>query len=235
MIELPLIFLGGLLGSSHCIGMCGGFALTVGLGARGLRANLARQLVYSAGRIFSYGFLGCVAGFAGFWFARRSGAFVPLQAGLSLVAGVLLVAQGLLGLGLFPGGIFRRSAPPRRSSCLAGTFLGTFLMSPRVSDVFVAGLLNGLLPCGLVYGYLSLASSAASLPAGLATMIAFGLGTVPAMVLTGAGASVVSVAARHRLHRIAAVCVLLTGVLAIARGVAFLAVGSTAQCPACLT
>ena len=46
MIELPLVFLGGLLGSAHCVGMCGGFALSIGLGARGFAANLGRQLIY---------------------------------------------------------------------------------------------------------------------------------------------------------------------------------------------
>ena len=53
MIELPLVFLGGLLGSAHCVGMCGGFALTIGLGARDVAANVCRQLVYTAGRIFT--------------------------------------------------------------------------------------------------------------------------------------------------------------------------------------
>ncbi len=57
MIELPLVLLGGLLGSSHCIGMCGGFAISIGLGNRRLSSHVLRQLVYSSGRVFTYAFL----------------------------------------------------------------------------------------------------------------------------------------------------------------------------------
>ena len=71
MIELPLVFLGGLLGSAHCVGMCGGFAVSIGIGSRGLASNLRRQLVYTAGRIFTYSFFGIVAGYAGLWIAAQ--------------------------------------------------------------------------------------------------------------------------------------------------------------------
>jgi sulfite exporter TauE/SafE len=237
MIELPLVLLGGLLGSAHCVGMCGGFALTVGLGARNAAANIRRQLVFSCGRVFTYAFLGSVAGFAGFWFVRRTAALVDLQAGLSLLAGGLLVVQGLLALGVIRrrrwAGLGLGPRPP--SPCPAGTLTGAFLSSPRWLDVFVAGVLNGLLPCGLVYAYLSLASSTASMPKGMATMLAFGAGTVPVMVLTGTGASVLSYAARRGLFRVAAVCVLLTGMLALGRGIRFLESGESRSpaCPAC--
>lgn len=233
MIELPLVALGGVLGSSHCIGMCGGFALSIGLGAPSWSRNLARQLVYSTGRVFTYGFLGLAAGFAGFWFAQRSGTLIHAQAILSIVAGLLLVAQGLGATGLLPRHLWHANssgAPP----CLFGSFLGPFLHSPRWESVFMAGVINGLLPCGLVYGYLALASSTASLLMGLLTMIAFGVGTVPVMALTGSGATLVSFAARRRLFRVAGVCVLLTGLLAITRGLSFWGFGGSApHCPNC--
>jgi sulfite exporter TauE/SafE len=240
VIELPLIVLGGLLGASHCIGMCGSFALAVGIGARSARANLLRQLVYSSGRVFTYAFLGAIAGFCGFWFVRRTAPLVHLQAVLSLLAGALLVVQGLLALGAVlrrQGGVGRRlrlQIGPR-SPCLTGTLVGALLGSPRGTDVFLAGVLNGLLPCGLVYGYLSLATSTASLTGGVATMLAFGAGTVPGMVLAGAGASVLSHALRRELFRVAAVCVLATGLLAVARGAVFLEHHNDAlpSCPAC--
>jgi len=71
MTELPLIFLGGLLGSSHCIGICGPLALALGANQSQLRTNLARQLVFSAGRIFTYSFGGAVAAFSGWWLTQR--------------------------------------------------------------------------------------------------------------------------------------------------------------------
>ena len=58
MIEWPLVVVAGLLGSSHCLGMCGPLALAVGAGTRDVRANLVRQLTYSAGRIATYAALG---------------------------------------------------------------------------------------------------------------------------------------------------------------------------------
>lgn len=235
-LELPLIFLGGLLGSSHCVGMCGGFALTIGLGARSAGGNVARQLLFASGRLFTYAFLGAAAGFAGSWFARRSGSLVGLQAALSLLAGTLLTFQGLKSLGLLPTRVWTKLARHNPTpACLAGTFAAGFLSSSRRIDVFLAGVFNGLLPCGLVYGYLSLATSSASLVTGPATMVAFGLGTVPAMVLTGVGASLLPLAARRRVFQAAAVCVLATGLLAAARGVAFLGGDGTSEthCPAC--
>jgi sulfite exporter TauE/SafE len=234
MSELPLIALAGLLGSSHCVGMCGGFVLSIGLGARGWKHNLARQFIYCAGRVFTYGFLGSVAGFAGFWFVRRSGMLIHAQAALSLVAGAVLVSQGLIALRLIPK--FVVAGRPKRqlaSPCLAASFLRPFLTSPRLDLVFFSGLLNGLLPCGLVYGYLALASSEADLVHGLAIMVAFGAGTVPIMILTGAGASVLSGAVRRRLFLVAGCCVLVTGLVAIGRGVQFARAAGDKSCPAC--
>jgi sulfite exporter TauE/SafE len=233
MTALALIAFGGLLGSSHCVGMCGGFALTVGMGTRGPVRNLARQLVYSAGRIFTYAFLGAAAGFAGFWFARRTTQLIHAQALLSFLAGVLLIAQGCLALGFVPARVRRVGQAGAGASCLAGSFVRPFLASPRWYHVFVAGMLNGLLPCGLVYGYLALASSSASLPHGLCVMAAFGAGTVPAMALVGLGASTFSLAARRGLFRVAGVCVLLTGLAAVARGVEFYRSALVPHCPGC--
>lgn len=232
MSELPLIVLGGVLGSSHCVGMCGGFALTIGVGAPSVSKNLARQLVYSTGRIFTYAFLGAAAGCAGIWFSQRSWHLVHAQSALSLVAGVLLIAQGLITLRLIsiPSVSFWA---PSGAGCLTAPIVRTFLGSPHWYFVFIAGVLNGLLPCGLVYGYLALATSTASVPHGLALMAAFGAGTVPVMVLTGVGVSAVALRARQHLFRLAGLCVLITGLLAVARGAAAWTSDTPSQCPGC--
>jgi sulfite exporter TauE/SafE len=233
MIELPLVFLGGLLGSAHCIGMCGGFAVTIGLSTTGVLANLRRQLIYTAGRIFTYSFLGVAAGYAGLWAASRVTLWINVQAALCVLAGLLLAAQGLIGLGLVP----RRFSSQRSavgSLCLARSFVGPFLASSRLIDVLVAGVLTGFLPCGLVYGFLALASSSASISAGLIIMILFGAGTAPLMMLTGTGASLLSYARRQSLLRISASCVLLTGVVSIARGVFFLQIWGVPEVARCV-
>jgi uncharacterized protein len=255
MIGLPLVFLGGLLGSAHCVGMCGGFALLIGSGTRSTAANLTRQLIYSAGRIFTYGSIGAAVGFAGLRLAVDAPAVIHVQALLAIVAGVLLSAQGLAAAGILTRARLRSAwAHFRRQrqqlalpvlgqsssggGCLATTGLAAFLRSPGWGSVFLAGMLTGFLPCGLVYAYLALAASAADFVGGMMTMAVFGLGTVPLMVTTGCGASLLSVATRQRLYRLAAWCVVLTGLLSTARGLSFLDLGESAaggSCPMCLT
>jgi uncharacterized protein len=232
VLDLPLIFLGGLLGSSHCIGMCGGFALSIGGTAPSLAHNLRRQAVYSCGRIFTYVCGGALAGYGGMRLADRASEWVNVAACLAVAAGLLLVWQGLLA-----AGVLRRRVPAASvMPCLGGSLLATFLRSPGLRHIFLAGLFTGLLPCGLVYAYLALASSTRGLLLGVATMALFGLGTVPLMVLAGASGSLLSLAARRRLLQVAAWCVVATGCLAIARGLGFLHVAGiwiAAGCPYC--
>jgi sulfite exporter TauE/SafE len=235
MIELPLIFLGGLLGSAHCVGMCGGFALTIGVGASGLRSNLGRQLVYTLGRVLTYAFFGVAAGYAGLWLAHKAGTLVNVQAGLSMIAGGLLMFQGSRALGIIPRRLFAASGGGG-TPCLAGTFVGPFMTAPGWSNVLIAGVLTGFLPCGLVYGFLTLASSSASVLRGLLTMCAFGAGTAPIMILTGVGGSLLSHSGRRQLLWVSAVCVLVTGLISLARGIMFIQFpGSSAldACPFC--
>jgi sulfite exporter TauE/SafE len=100
--------------------------------------------------------------------------------------------------------------------------------------VLIAGVLTGFLPCGLVYGFLALASSSASVAVGLIIMVLFGLGTAPLLILAGAGASLLSFARRQSLLRASAVCVCLTGLVSIARGVLFLQIWGAPEVARCL-
>jgi sulfite exporter TauE/SafE len=229
MIELPLVFLGGLLGSAHCIGMCGPFALTIGSGAMNLRVNLTRQFVYTLGRIFTYSTLGALAGFGGWRMAQSMPAIVNLPAVLAVVAGGLLLYQGLLA-----AGVLRKSIKSGiRGPCLGGTMLATFLIAPGLSNVFLAGVFTGFLPCGLVYAFLALAGSSGSLPVAAVTMAVFGAGTAPIMLLTGCGGSLLSLARRRWLYQLAAWCVVLTGAVSLARGFGFLHIPGWFDAPGC--
>lgn len=217
MIEWPLVFAAGLLGSSHCIGMCGGFALAIGSSSRSLSANAGRQLVYTAGRVFTYAFLGAAAGFGGWRLAQAAPWLVNLPALLAILAGLALIYQGLRAAGWLG-----RASKAGGGPCLAGSIFATFLTAPGLLNAFLAGLLTGLLPCGLLYGMLALAASTQHIGLGAAAMALFGLGTAPVMVLTGCGGSLLSLAARRHVLRVAAWCVVLTGVISIARGCGFL-------------
>jgi sulfite exporter TauE/SafE len=154
---------------------------------------------------------------------------------LAIIAGLFLIGQGLFSAGVMSRvSLVRFIQRPMGSggptvrgtlgsaiipSCLAGGMLGPLLRSGGSQAAFLAGMLTGFLPCGLVYAYLALAASTHNPLAGLLTMVAFGLGTVPLMVLTGAGMSLVNPARRQFVLRLAAWCVVITGVIALARGV----------------
>lgn len=232
MIELPLVFVAGLLGSAHCIGMCGPLAITLGAGSA-FRPNVRRQLVYSAGRIFTYSFCGAAAGFAGVWLTQQSRALVVSQAWLAIAAGVALILMGLATAGILPRLASRAFG---RMSCGGAVGLKTFLTAPGWSSVFLAGIGTGFIPCGLVYAFLLKAGSTGSLWLGGLTMALFGLGTIPLMVATGVGGSLLSLAARARIYRVAAWCVVFAGALTVVRGVAQLQPvehAATAACPFC--
>ncbi len=232
MIELPFIFFAGVLGSSHCIGMCGPLALALGGRGYSVAENVSRQLIFSAGRIFTYSTLGATAGFAGLWLTSRPTTLVNVQAVLAIVAGVLMVVLGLMSTGVLP--------PIRivgaRTPCLSGSWLKTMLGGRGLTHAFLAGLFTGFIPCGLVYSFLALAASTGTVLSGGLTMAMFGLGTVPLMVTTGTGGSLLNLAIRSRAVRMAAWCVVITGCISLARGFGFLEMSSSvvsAGCPLC--
>ncbi len=230
MMELPLIFVAGILGSAHCVGMCGGFAVAVGSRAANWRGNAARQALYTAGRIFTYATLGAMAGFFGSQLSREFPTLLALPAILSLIAGAILIYQGLLAAGWLP-----KSGVVGRTTCLAGSFLAKFLVGPRSLQVFLAGLFTGLLPCGLLYSMVTLAASTRSMLSAMAIMIVFGLGTAPAMMLAGWGGNLLRRSWRKPAFTLAAVCLILTGVLSVARGANLLLfpAAPTKACPLC--
>ncbi len=233
MIELPLIFLGGLLGSAHCLGMCGPLAISLSAGASPGTNHLQRQLVFSVGRIFTYSFCGALAGFSGAWITRQSSGFVQSQATLAIFAGTLLVLMGLVTAGVLPRPFYRLLGG---LPCGATTWLKTFLSAPGWSGPLLAGLFTGFIPCGLVYAFLLKAGSSANMAQGMLTMLAFGIGTIPLMVIVGYGGQFLSLVSRAQILRIAAWCIVVTGVISIARGaIQFNAPGenTTAACPLC--
>lgn len=218
MNSLPLIFIAGALASAHCIGMCGPIALAIGSGTPSWKTNLVRQSFYTCGRLITYAVFGVAAGAAGLYLQQRSAAIVNAAAVLAIVAGLFLLYQGLRAAGVIAR---RQRASTAHGPCLTNAFIGEFLRSPRMPNVFLAGLFSGMLPCGLVYGFVALAASSSDPLAGAGLMVAFGLGTAPVMMLTGCGGYLLNVAARTSIYRIAAWCVVATGLISIARGAGF--------------
>jgi hypothetical protein len=227
MIELPLIFVAGLLGSAHCLGMCGGFTLAVGSHASTWQGNALRQFLYTAGRVFTYAVLGAIAGYCGLRLTSQLPLIRLLPAVLAVAAGGILVYQGLLATGWL-----RKRAQVGPTTCLAGSFFSPMLGGPRLLQSFLAGVFTGLLPCGLLYGMLALAASSGAMLPAMAIMVIFALGTAPAMILTGLSGSLVKLAWRKPLFRFAGVCLIVLGAISVARG-AGLALRTDDQTPAC--
>lgn len=217
MLELPLVLTSGFLGSGHCVGMCGPFALILGSQARNHRRPLARQLLYSLGRVFTYAFLGASAGFGGQRLVGLGAGTINVPAVLALVAGCYLIREGLAA-----AGIWRRPVKESGAGCLGGGMLRTFLAAPTAGGIFLAGVFTGFMPCGLVYAFLAFAMQTRSLVDGALVMAVFGLGTIPIMVATGLSSQILTWRTREKLLRAAAWCVLLAGVISVGRGYAFL-------------
>ena len=187
-VTLSAALVAGLVGSSHCLGMCGGIAAALGAGigrpGTGPLGALGHALVYNAGRIASYALAGAIAGGIGLGLGQALHAPAAALV-LRVLTGLVLVAIGLqvacnlrLLRPLESAGMhaWRRVAPLARS-----------LMGRRdITGALALGALWGWLPCGLVYGMLLAAAAAGGPASGAATMVAFGLGTAPAMVATGA-------------------------------------------------
>jgi len=184
-------FVAGLVGSSHCLGMCGGISAALGMGtagpAAGWASSLGRALVYNGGRIVSYAAAGTLAGGIGFVLGQAVHAPTAIVV-LRVLTGLVLIAIGLQvafnlrllrPLETIGMHAWRRVAP-----------LATGLMGRRgIVPTFLLGTLWGWMPCGLVYGMLVAAAATGEPGTGAALMAVFGLGTAPAMVATGALAS----------------------------------------------
>ena len=231
--EFTLIFVSGVLVSAHCIGMCGGIAATMSLGTRSITEALLRQGFWSLGRTLTYMFLGIMVASIGAKFLKSQGHAIWLQAMFAIVAGVLLIIQGLHAAGWLSWRVRRRSGIP----CVTRTVFSQFFRGGSSTGVFIAGLLTGFLPCGLVYSFLALAASSGSVAKGVLIMMCFGLGTIPVMLVTGAGLSLATIGIRRKLIQVAAVSVVVTGLMTAARGIVFAANGkksdSVQSCPVC--
>lgn len=208
MLDLSVVFLAGLLGSAHCAGMCGGFAIALGA-LPGTRAYAARLAVYLAGKALTYVLLGALAGAFGYGLFL----FTGVQKGLTMAAGAAMVALGvallrggaaLSGVG---GGLAARLTRPLARLAGRGT----------LASALGLGMLNGLLPCGLVVALLVQAAFAGDALAGALTMSVFGVATMPALAVTGVVGRMAAPAFRHRLQRWGGAFVVLLGLLTVAR------------------
>jgi len=226
MTYYALLFVAGFAGSFHCIGMCGGFACALGADPRGASATSLRHLLYNTGRLTTYCFLGALAGGLGqvicASLATRPGSGVAFlgaslnagQRGLAVMAGLLMIFMALRFFGL--RGWFRVNTGFGGSTLIIS--LRSLLARRGFAAPLGLGVLNGFLPCPLVYAMVAQAASTFEVLPGCLTMAAFGLGTFPAMLAMGGVGRLLAPRWRQRGVRLAGSFILVLGLVTLSRG-----------------
>lgn len=219
-LEFTLVFGLGLVGSLHCLQMCGPLVLSYSVAmAKGgaFRGDMLRaHLSYNAGRILTYTALGAVAGAAGGGIGML-GRLAGLAAGARIFAGAAMIVAGLVMLRLVPtAGLVRIER--RTFAGWLSRGMGRLLTGSRPGGKFALGLMLGLLPCGLIYAALLKSVESASPVAGALTMLAFGLGTAVALFGMGVASSVAGLRMGAWGNRVAGASIVMAGVFLLWRG-----------------
>lgn len=199
----------GLLGSLHCAAMCGPLMLALPVPPGGPAKFLAGRIVYQLGRVGTYALLGVVAGVIG-----KSIFLAGFQRWLAIALGVAI----LLGF-LFSKKIALAAPVVRLVGRLKGA-MGTQLQRRSFRSLALLGMLNGLLPCGLVYVAMAGAVSRGTILSGVGYMAAFGLGTMPAMLAVSLSGKIFPASLRLKLRSAIPVSICLLAGLLILRGLA---------------
>lgn len=214
MYESFFIGLGaGIAAAPHCVGMCGGFPLHLSKPS-GTGSVALRQLLFVAGKSFTYIFLGSLAAALGIVLFRDT-AMARSATALRLLAGSVTVLFGLIMLGLRPPPI--RALQRVADAGLIRALLGGLLVSPTPATAFVLGLGIGFVPCPLPMAMLAVAAAAHQVPQGMVLMAGVGLGTAPALLGVGLFGAGVSIRFARVGMRLAGVVLLAIGLLTIGR------------------
>ncbi len=208
---LSTAILVGLLGSFHCLGMCAPITWAVPESASSRWKWLGSKMTYNLGRVITYSLLGAVVGLAG-----EILSFSGLQQGLSIFAGiVLLIGAFLIQRSSFEFPIFR---PLGQLVIWVKKKMTRLIMAKGWKSKLSLGLINGLLPCGLVYVALVAAVSMGNVLGGAAYMALFGLGTIPMMLAAAIFGKVIGQKYKVRIAGMIPKFIVLLGVVFILRG-----------------
>jgi len=203
-------FIMGLAGSLHCIGMCGPLALSLPVSHSNDRSRFSGGLIYNSGRIISYTSMGLLFGSVGSLIIAAK-----WQSSLSIALGIIILIYLL-----FPKRYLHFSTATMigKPFVLLRQQLGKLFHSKKLSSILFIGLLNGFLPCGLVYLALTSAIISASPLNGGMFMLFFGLGTFPIMFATVFMGSYLNQSLRQKIHKLVPALLFCMAVLLILRG-----------------
>lgn len=213
-MELTLLFAALALGFAsgfHCIGMCGPIALSLGLTKKQATNYYLQNLTYQFGRITTYALLGAVLGIVGQGFEMAG-----FQQYLTIVVGLLLIVMALFSF----GGKDFASKIPFLSSLLfkVKKNLGAILQRADYRSRFTTGILNGFLPCGMVYMALTASLAAGGIWQSAVFMALFGLGTLPFMFAVVLAGNLMTAAFRIKILKFVPAMMVVLGGLFVIRG-----------------
>lgn len=212
-------FMTGLLGSGHCLGMCGALVCGYFIRAKqvaGGAAGLFPYLAYHAARVSVYGTIGLLAAALGAALVA-TGCIGLAQGVLQIGAGFLVVLLGLELLGASPLKLTVGFAPAR---WLRRQFAGA-AQKGAVRGAAIAGLVNGLMPCSMTMAMAVKATTAPSVPEGGLLLLAFGAGTLPSMLLASVLFGRLGPRVRGLLQKGAGVFVIALGLSTLWQGLAY--------------
>jgi sulfite exporter TauE/SafE len=212
MLQLFIVaFLIGIVGSFHCVGMCGPLALALPLSNNTAAAKFFGALIYNAGRIVTYTVFGLIFGLIG-----KTASIFNFQQWLSIITGSVILMFIIIP---------KKYKIQSTASFYTNTFftrirmeLGRLFTQKNNASLFIVGLLNGLLPCGLVYMAIAGAIAAGDIWKSALFMAAFGLGTLPVMWSIAFFGNYIGVAFRQKIRRIYPYMMTLMACLLILRG-----------------
>ena len=204
-------FILGLLGSFHCVGMCGPIAFMLPVDRSNSLKKVSQITIYHFGRLLAYSLIGLIFGLIG-----KSLYIFGFQQQLSIIIGVLMILAVVIPQKTFNKYNFSR--PVYKAISKVKSALGTALKKKTMDTFLTIGFLNGFLPCGLVYMALFAAIAGGNALNGSLYMLIFGLGTIPLMTTAIYFSHFLKGTARQRIQKAIPVFVIIIGALFILRG-----------------
>ncbi|MBW2476008.1 MAG: sulfite exporter TauE/SafE family protein [Deltaproteobacteria bacterium] len=202
---IPMAFLTGLLGTGHCIGMCGGIVGALSLSEAGKSSGWLFHLLYNLGRIITYTFIGAMVGWLGSALAYTD-RFKVITRSLLIGSDLFIILVGLGTAGALSWLNVNRLDFSGPVDVFFFFFKGVRRL-PKSMTAFPLGLMFGFLPCGYLYAVAITAAQSASITTGSLMLLAFGLGTTPSMLIFGGATHWLSTRFRAKMLRCAGLVV----------------------------
>jgi sulfite exporter TauE/SafE len=204
-------FIFGLISSFHCVGMCGPIAMMLPVDRTNEAKKVTQIITYHLGKLTAYGLLGLIFGLLG-----KSFYLAGLQQQMSIILGILMIVVAVVPEKVFAK--YNFSKPVYSSIIKIKSSLGQHFKNKSYKSLFTIGLLNGFLPCGMVYVAIFGAIAMQSVSLGILYMILFGIGTIPLLTAVVYLSNILSLSFRQTIQNMIPLVAVVIGMLFIIRG-----------------